>query len=155
MLRKVCSVCRPLGCPLAGAFARPFQSLAWPVVPRSQPHVAMARFLSSVEGSSSKGFDKQLTTPFARRGGQGVKGPIRDRPHQRAAGGRVRKSVAGVININHSWNNTIVNISDINYVRKGWVSAGAAELPSPPPPSSPPPSPRSYHVERSHIVRPC
>ena len=46
----------------------------------------------------------------------------------RSAGsrGRQRKSIAGVLSIKNTWNNTLVTISDIDYKVKGWMTAGAA-----------------------------
>ena len=43
-------------------------------------------------------------------------------------GGKGRKSLGGVIAIKHTWNNTLISISDSNYKQLGFVSGGASPL---------------------------
>jgi len=41
-------------------------------------------------------------------------------------GGKGRKNLGGVIAIKHTWNNTLISISDSNYKQLGFVSGGSA-----------------------------
>lgn len=52
-----------------------------------------------------------------------------DRPMQPAAAAaakRSKRSVAGVLSIRNTWNNTLVTITDTEYKVKGWTSCGTA-----------------------------
>ena len=109
--------------PRIGLPAMAARSCLYPASTAGMPRSLATNVTSgSREGSSAKGFGR-LTNILA-TGGQGVSRPIEDRPHTRTAGGASRRSMSGVLAIQHTWNNTMVNISDIDYQTKGWVSAG-------------------------------